>query len=163
MLTLYSPDSSFKKKLTVVVIWMVALSLGILLVDMVINHESSFLLKGVMLLIGLFMIAGILLRCKIARGVTLTLLYALALFPLVTNIITGSSVMMLSSQSNELFTSVEILLTNIIWAFLFAIPIYFFSNNKSMDIFFIERNPIEHLFFIAGAILVIFAYIMMFL
>jgi len=162
MLTTYSSESSFKKKLTVLVIWMVALSLGILLVDMTINHESSFLLKVVPIVIGLFMIAGILLRCKIARGVTLTVLYALALFPLVVNIVTDSAFMMLSVQGNELFSSMEILVTNIIWALLFLIPIYFLSNNKSMDIFFIERNPIEHLFFMTGGILLILVYIILF-
>jgi len=159
MLTLYSDDSSFKKKLTVVVIWFVAIAIAILLVEMILNHPSTLLVKVVPIIFGIFMIAGILLRCKIARGMTLILLYALALFPLITNFMTESSFMLLSPYGNEIFTPLEILVTNIVWASLFLIPIYFLSNNKSMEIFFIQQKPIEHLFFILGGIALIFMYI----
>jgi hypothetical protein len=159
MLTIYTNDSSFKRKLTVVVIWFVAIALAVLLVEMILHHSSPFVIKIFPLALGLFMIAGILLRCKIARGMTLILLYALALFPLITNFMTDSSFMMLSAYGNELFSASEILVTNVIWALLFLIPIYFLSNNKAMEIFFIQYNPIEHLFFIIGGIGLIFVYI----
>jgi cellulose synthase/poly-beta-1,6-N-acetylglucosamine synthase-like glycosyltransferase len=163
MITIYTNDNSFKRKLTVVAIWFIAIALTILLVEMVLHHNSPLLMKIIPIMFGLFMVAGILLRCKIARGMTLIVLYALALFPLISNFVTDSSFMMLSAGGNELFTSLEILVTNIIWALLFLIPIYFLSNNKSMEIFFIHHNPIEHLFFLVGGVLLVFAYIKLFL
>lgn len=162
MLTIYTNDSSFKRKLTVVAIWFIAVALTILLVEMALHHESPLLVKVIPIMFGVFMIAGILLRCKIARGMTLILIYALALFPLISNFITGSSFMMLSANGNELFSASEILVTNIIWALLFLIPIYFLSNNKAMEIFFIRYNPIEHLFFLITGVLLVFGYIKLF-
>lgn len=163
MLTIYTNDNSFKRKLTVVAVWFIAIALTVLLVEMLLNHTSPMLMKIIPAILGVFMIAGILLRCKIARGMTLILLYALALFPLVSNFITDSSFMMLSANGNELFSASEILMTNSVWAVLFLIPIYFLSNNKAMEIFFIHQNPIEHLFFLVGGLLLIFGYIKFFL
>ncbi|CAA6807563.1 MAG: Unknown protein [uncultured Sulfurovum sp.] len=158
MLTLYSEGSSFKKKVTVVVIWLVALALSFLLLELIRYEGSSLLMKAFPSLIGLFMIAGILLRCKFARAFTLITIYIIALFPIVANFLVDGSILLFSMDTEALFTTTEILMTNIIWALLFIVPIYFLSNNKSMDIFFIESNPIEHLFFVAVAIGLIFAY-----
>jgi len=162
MLTLYSTESSFKKKLTVMVIWLIALSLGILLVNIVLDESVSWLTKLFPLIIGLFMIAGILLRCKIARGFTLLVLYILALFPLMTNMLGNVPFILLSSDNNMLFSSIERVASNVVWGILFVIPIYFLSNNKSMDIFYIESNPKEHIAFALGAIIISMIIIMRF-
>lgn len=162
MLTVYSQKSSFKKKLTVMVIWFVALVLGFLLIEVIAHEGTGFLTKVLPIIIGLFMIAGILLRCKIARGFTLVALYFLALFPLLTNFL-GETSFILFSVNNAVFSVVEVVATNIVWAALFIIPLYFFSNDKSMEIFYIESNPKEHLFFLLGAIGLIFLYGKLFL
>lgn len=162
MLTLYSTESSFKKKLTVMVIWLIALSLGILLVNIVLDEGVFWLTKLFPLIIGLFMIAGILLRCKIARGFTLLVLYILALFPLMTNMLGNVPFILLSPDNNMLFSSIERVASNVVWGILFVIPIYFLSNNKSMDIFYIESNPKEHIAFALGAIIISMIIIMRF-
>jgi len=163
MLTLYSKNSSFKKKLTVIVIWCVALLLSFLLVEIITDEGTSFFTKVLPVIIGLFMIAGILLRCKFARAFTLVALYFLALFPLITNFLVEGSFLLFSANNDALFSQVELLLTNIVWALLFTIPVYFFSNNKSMEIFYIQSNPKEHIFFILGAIGLIYMYAQLFL
>ena len=152
MLTVYSHKSSFKKKITVVVIWSVALMLSLLLIKMMFNEGVPFLTKVLPLVLGLFMIAGILLRCKIARGFTLVALYFLALFPLIASFLVEGSYILFVPENDGFFTQAEILATNLLWAMLFIIPIYFFSNNKSMEIFYIQWNPLEHVFFILGGI-----------
>jgi hypothetical protein len=163
MITLYSDKSSLKKKLTVMVIWFVALVLVFLLVKIIAHEGTSFLTKVLPVIIGLFMIAGILLRCKIARGFTLVALYFLALFPLIVNFLLDSSFILFSANKDALFSQLEVLITNIVWGLLFIIPIYFFSNNKSMEIFYIESNPKEHIFFLLGAIGLIILYAQLFL
>jgi hypothetical protein len=159
MLTVYSHKSSFKKKITVVVIWSVALALSFLLIKMMFNEGISFLTKVLPLVLGLFMIAGILLRCKIARGFTLVTLYFLALFPLIANFLSKGSYLLFATQSDGFFTQAEVWATNVLWAIFFIIPIYFFSNNKSMEIFYIQWNPLEHVLFMLGAIGLCVSYI----
>ncbi len=162
MLTIYSHKSPFKKKLTVMVIWAVALALSFLLIKIVTSEGTTFLTKILPLIIGLFMIAGILLRCKIARGFTLVALYFLALFPVIaTYLADGAYILFI--ENNALFTDNEVLITNIVWGLLFIIPIYFFSNNQSMEIFYIQSNPKEHIFFILGAVGLIFLYVQFFI
>ena len=163
MLTVYSQNSSMKKKLTVIVIWFVALLLSFVLVEIISDEGTSILVKILPVLIGLFMIAGILLRCKFARAFTLVALYFLALFPLIVNFLVDGSFILFSENTNALFHEVEVLATNIVWGLLFIIPVYFFSNNKSMDIFYIESNPKEHIFFLLGAVGLIFLYAKFFL
>jgi hypothetical protein len=160
---MYSHKSSLKKKLTVMVIWLVAMALIYLLTEVIAHEGTSLLTKILPVIIGLFMIAGILLRCKFARAFTLVTLYFLAIFPLLTNFLFNHSFILFSVNDNNLFTIAEVLGTNIVWGLLFIIPIYFFSNNKSMEIFFIESNPKEHIFFGLGAIGLIFLYGQLFL
>ena len=159
MLTVSSYNSSIKKKITVVVIWLVALALSFLLLHIIQYKGTSFLTKILPIIIVLFMISGILLRCKFARAFTLITLYIIALFPLMANLLTNESFILFSIDESAIFTTIEIFLSNLFWAFLFIIPLYFFSNSKSMDIFFIESDPKEHLFFAGVAILMIVIYI----
>lgn len=166
MLTLYKAKNSFKKKLTVIVIWLTAFLLSIGYIELVLNNEIPFIYKLIPLILGLFMIAGILLRCKIARGLTLLTLYILALYPLIFNFmfslffpdITMYHIVFLSVDSVGLLSNSEALLTNIVWASALIIPIYFLSNNDSMEIFYIENNPKEHLLYAVIAILLIALY-----
>lgn len=163
MLTLYSRQSSLKKKFTVMVIWLVALALTFLLVEIIKDEGTTLLTKVLPVIVGSFMIAGILLRCKFARAFTLITLYFLALFPLVINFLHKGSFLLFLANDEALFTIEEVLATNIVWAVLFIIPIYFFSNNKSMEIFYIESNPKEHVFFILVVIGLIVGYAQLFL
>jgi len=159
MLTLYSSESDFKKKLTVIVVWSVALMLGYFLMVLMQSENISLMVKILPMIIGIFMIAGILLRCRIARGFTLVTLYFLAIFPLLVNFLVENSFIFFLVETKGVFSDIEALLSNFVWAVIFIIPIYFFSNDKSMEIFYIESNPKEHLFFIGAAILLTFLYI----
>jgi hypothetical protein len=159
MLTTYTQKSDFKKKLTVAVIWIVALVLSFLLIKFIQLDTISLVAKIAPIIIGILIIAGILLRCKIARGFTLVILYFLALYPLITNLIVDSSFIFLSVEGNGTFTASEALFSNVIWALLFLFPLYFFSNNKAMEIFYIESKPVEHLFYLLSAVVLILLYI----
>ena len=152
-------QSDFKKKLTVVIIWLVALSLSYPLMMFMQTPNISLLTKILPVSIGLFMIVGILLRCKIARGFAMVSLYFLALYPLLSNFFLGTSTILFSSETNGLFSVPEAFLTNLVWALLFVVPLYFLSNNKSMDIFYIESNPKEHLFFVGVSVFLIMLYV----
>jgi len=158
MLTLYSSRSDLKKKLTVVIIWLVAMILSFALVSFMESEQIAFSFKVLPLILGMFMIAGILLRCKIARGLSIITLYFLALYPLLSNFLLDSSFILFAAETNELFSVIESFFSNLVWAFLFVIPIYFLSNDKSMDIFYIESNPKEHWFFLGVSICLIILY-----
>ncbi len=166
MLTLYSHKSSFKKKLTVVAIWLIAMLFSILYFQFINYKEITFVYKLIPLILGLFMIAGILLRCKIARAFTLIALYFMALFPivfymLIMNIfsdITMPNFFIFSANDITLFSQYELLINYTVWALIFIIPIYFLSNEKAMEIFYIESNPKEHILYATIAIVLIFLY-----
>lgn len=166
MLTLYSHQSSLKKKLTVVVVWLIAIFFSVLYFNFINYKEISFIYKLIPLVIGLFMIVGILLRCKIARAFTLITLYFMALFPivfytLVMNLfsdITMPTFFIFSADDMALFSQLELLINYTVWVLLFFIPIYFLSNEKAMEIFYIESNPKEHILYAGIAILFIILY-----
>ena len=166
MLTLYSHQSSFKKKLTVVVVWLIAMAFSILYFKFISYSEISFIYKLIPLILGLFMIAGILLRCKFARGFTLVALYFMALFPFIFYIttvylfsdVTMPNFFIFSAGDITLFSQLELLLNYTVWAVLFFIPIYFLSNDKAMEIFYIESNPKEHILYVGIAIALIILY-----
>jgi hypothetical protein len=139
MLTKYHPRSSFKKKFTVVVIWLTALFMTFLLIKTVREIDINFLWLIAPSLMALVMIAGILLRCKIARWFTLLTLYTLLLTPFVALIVVQESL------------SVNILLG---YPLLFILIIYVFSNQKAMDLFYIESKPFEHLPLVVLAVVI---------
>jgi len=160
MLTLYSARSSFLKKSTVIVVWLIALFFSIYLVRFVTSDSLSWGIKILPTIIGIFMIAGILLRCKIARGFTILTLYMMAIYPLVFNAVLSwvypdmshSSMFTYSLMEGEMFSSMETFLTNLFWAALFIFPLYFLSNRDAMEIFYIDSYPMEHLFYLFVAI-----------
>ncbi len=166
MLTLYSQNSSFKKKLTVVVVWLIAMAFSMLYFQFFNYTKLSFLYKLVPLILGLFVIAGILLRCKIARGFTLIALYFIALFPLIFYTlvmhlfpnVTMPNFFIFSLNDLTLFSHIELLVNYSVWALLFLVPIYFLSNDAAIDIFYIESNPKEHILYAGIAILFIILY-----
>jgi len=159
MLTVYNHKSDFKKKLTVIVVWLVALALSFLLIKFIQENSLSLVAKVLPIIAGVLVIAGILLRCKIARAFTLVILYILALYPLITNLIVDRSFVFLAAEGHGVFTAVEALFSNAVWALLFLVPLYFLSNNKAMDIFYIESNPVEHVFYSLAAVVSILLYI----
>ena len=84
MLTKFHSQSSFKKKFTVVVIWIIALVMMISMFKFIVHTEMNLLWLTPLALAGLFVISGILLRCKIARWFTLLSMYTFVFSPLVT-------------------------------------------------------------------------------
>jgi len=143
MLTIYHKQSSFKKKFSVVVIWIVAIAMFYSLVNFLINTEISIGVLLVPAIIGLVVIAAILLRCKIGRGFTLLGIYILMLEPFVSYLVQG--------------TAINITQT-ILSLGLGVVALYAFSNEKAMDLFYIESNPKEHIFYLLGALLLTVAY-----
>ena len=130
MLTKYYSRSSFEKKFTVVVIWIIALVMMTMMVKFIVHTEINFLWLTPLILAGLFVISGILLRCKIARWFTLLSMYTFVFYPLISYIMIGE-LFPLSS----IFSYLSVML----------ITVYVFSNKKAMDLFYIEPNPSEHL------------------
>jgi len=130
MLTKYHSQSSFEKKFTVIVIWIIALVMMTTMVKLIVHTEINFLWLTPFILAWLFVISGILLRCKIARWFTLLSIYTFVFYPLVAYIMIGESF-----PISSILSYLSILL----------ISIYVFSNKKAMDLFYIESNPSEHL------------------
>jgi hypothetical protein len=130
MLTSFYKKSSFKKKFTVVTIWMIALVMMVALIKFIISTKIDLVWLLVPVLMALFVISGIVLRCKIARWFTLLSIYVFVSLPLVKYLMLGeiSSIFMIGGY---------VLIT--------LISIYVFSNKKAMDIFYIESNPNEHI------------------
>jgi hypothetical protein len=111
------------------------------------NTDISLGLLFVPSLVGFIVIAAILLRCKIGRGFTLFGIYLLMLYPFLSALITHTP---LDMKVAFLFVFVGLL------------AIYAFSNEKAMDLFYIESNPKEHIFYALGAGLLIVAYLKFF-
>jgi hypothetical protein len=130
MLTKFHPLSSLKKKFTVVVIWLVALAMMVGLVKFLMETDITLLLSIPLTVLALFTISGVLLRCKIARWFTLLILYTLLFSPLVLYIMLG-----------EMFPFVTVA----IYLILLIISIYAFSNDRAMELFYIELQPYEHI------------------
>jgi len=147
MLTLYHAQSGFKKKFSVVVIWLIAIGMFYSLVNFLINTDISLGLLFVPALVGFVVIAAILLRCKIGRGFTLLGIYILMLFPFLVALITNTPI------------DIKIALFSVLFG---LVAIYAFSNEKAMDLFYIESNPKEHIFYAFGAVILIVAYLKFF-
>ncbi len=147
MLTIYNKNSSLKKKFSVVVIWLVAISMFYSLVKFLINTDISLGVLFVPSLVGFIVIAAILLRCKIGRGFTLLGIYMLMLLPFLTAFMTETPLDIKVALFSVLFT---------------LLAIYAFSNEKAMDLYYIESNPKEHIFYILGAMFLIVAYLKFF-
>lgn len=130
MLTKFHAKSSFEKKFTVVLIWIIAVVMMSMMVWFILQTKMDVLWLTLLSIAGLFVTFGILLRCKIARWFTLLSIYSFVLSPLVAYIMIGES-----PPIPAIFA----------YLFILLIGIYAFSNKKAMDLFHIESNPSEHL------------------
>lgn len=130
MLTKFHSQSSIKKKFTVITIWLIALGMIVSLVQFILHASLNLFELIPLIALGIFMILGILLRCKIARWFTLLLIYSVAFTPLV---------------AYFMIAEVPTISHLIVYSSLLVVSIYVFSNNKAMDLFYIESNPSEHL------------------
>jgi hypothetical protein len=147
MLTVYHKQSSFKKKFSVVVIWLIAIAMFYSLVNFLIETDISLGVLFVPALVGFVVIAAILLRCKIGRGFTLLGVYIVMLLPFISAFMHGTPI------------DIKVALLSVLFGLL---AIYVFSNEKAMDIFYIESNPKEHIFYALGAVLLIIGYLKFF-
>lgn len=140
MLTKFSENSSLKTKFTVIVIWLMAMMMSFWMVQWVIQSSLSIWLQILPILLGVFVIAGILLRCKIARWFTLLGVYIFIFFPF--------SLLYIPTNGGVIESDVVIpkIVTHLL---LGVIAIYSLSNEKAMEIFYIESNLKEHLILIA--------------
>ncbi len=143
MLTKFNRNSSFKKKFTVVVIWLIAIAMCYMLVNFLIKTDISLGILLIPALIGFIVIAAILLRCKIGRGFTLLGVHIVMLLPFVSSLIEKTPL------------NIEVALFSVLFGLL---AIYVFSNEKAMDLYYIESNPKEHIFYFLGALLLTVAY-----
>jgi len=147
MLTKFHPQSSFKKKFTVIVIWLIALGMLSFMINFIQKTEIKFIWLILPLLVGIFTISGILLRCKIARWFTLLMMYITLFIPLLSYIITGQTL------------AIEKIMLYVLGALLM---VYVLGNEKAMDLFYIESNPSEHLVLILLALTSNMVYISIF-
>jgi len=147
MLTKYHSQSSFKKKFTVVVIWIIALVMMTTMFNFIVHTEMNLLWLTPFIITGLFVISGILLRCKIARWFTLLTIYTFVFSPLVAYVMIGE------------LSSIVLVLSYVL---ILLISIYVFSNKKAMELFYIESNPSEHIPLILLALTINAVYIYLF-
>jgi preprotein translocase subunit Sec61beta len=130
MLTKFHSRSSFKKKFTVVVIWLIAFAMMAGMVKFISETKINFLWLTPLIILALFTMIGILLRCRIARWFALLTIYSLTLSPLVGYVMLGD------------ILPIPAILTYVILLFT---GIYVFSNKKAIEIFYIDFHPYEHL------------------
>jgi len=143
MLTKFHSTSSFKKKFTVIMIWLLSFVMMFTMGKFLIESKVNLLWFVFPLIFSLFVISGILLRCKIARWFTLLIIYTVALIPFLAYFVSG---VILPSESILLYTFITFLL------------LYVFSNEKAMDLFYIESYPLEHLPLLIVALFLHLAY-----
>ena len=146
MLTKFHKHSSFKKKFTVITIWIIALAMMSAMIKFVVLTQIDLLWLLVPIIMGLFVISGIVLRCKIARWFTLLAMYVFVLLPVVRYLMLGETI------------SMEFIVMYVVVA---LVSIYAFSNQKAIDIFYIESNPHEHIPLILFALSISGIYIFM--
>jgi len=132
MLAKFNINSSFKKKFTVVIIWFIAIAMFYSLVNILIKTDISLGVLFVPALVGFIVITAILLRCKVGRGFTLLGVYILMLLPFISALIENTPI------------DIEVALFSVLFGLL---AIYVFSNEKAMDLYYIESNPKEHIFY----------------
>jgi len=143
LITKFEKKDTIKKKLTVIIIWLVATAMLIKTTKFILNTDFSLWLLILPLFVELIVVAGILLRCKIARWVTLLEIYICLLYPIISSLMTGTY--------DENFFS--IILLNI---FIVSILIYIFSNDEALELYYIESNPKEHFhFFIISTVSIV--------
>jgi len=130
MLTKFHAYSSFKKKFTVVTIWIISFIMLATMVYFLLETKIKLLWLVLPIMLGLFIVFGILLRCKIARWFTLLTIYTFALSSFVSSIMLGEFVPLYQAMG---------------YLVLLLISVYVFSNEKAMQLFYIEHNPSEHL------------------
>jgi len=147
MITKFNTNSSFKKKFTVVVIWLIAIAMCYALVNFLIKTDISLGILFIPSLVGFIVIAAILLRCKIGRGFTILGIYILMLLPFVSALMQGTPI------------DIKVALISVLFGLL---AIYVFSNEKAMDLYYIESNPKEHIFYALGTLLLTVAYFKIF-
>jgi len=143
MLAKFNINSSFKKKFTVVIIWFIAIAMFYSLVNILIKTDISLGVLFVPALVGFIVITAILLRCKVGRGFTLLGVYILMLLPFISALIENTPI------------DIEVALFSVLFGLL---AIYVFSNEKAMDLYYIESNPKEHIFYALAALLLTVAY-----
>lgn len=145
MLTICHKKSSFKKKFSVVVIWLMAIVMLAALINFINTTALSIWIYIIPTLLALVVIAGIVLRCKIARGFTLVAVYIMMLLPFMTAVM----------------KSTPINLTQAFYSVLFGLlAIYALSNEKAMNLFYIESNPKEHILYAIVAAILAGVYLM---
>jgi len=147
MLTICHQNSSFKKKFSVVVIWFIAIAMFYSLVNFLIKTDISLVLLFIPAFVAFIVIAAILLRCKIGRGFTLLGVYIVMLLPFISALIENTPI------------DIKVALFSVLFGLL---AIYVFSNEKAMDLYYIESNPKEHIFYALGATLLLVAYLKFF-
>ena len=139
MLTKFHPYSSFQKKFTVVVIWLIALALIVTSIKFILEAEVEVILLIPFTFFGLFIAFGIIFRSKTARWFMLLSAYTLFFSPLVAYV-----------MLEEALPSIKIAT----YLILLTLIVYVFSNKKAISLFDIESNPSEHLIFILLSITV---------
>jgi hypothetical protein len=147
MLTKFHSKSSFEKKFTVVVIWIIALVMMTTMVQFIVHTEMNVVWLSIFIIAGLFVVSGILLRCKVARWFTLLSIYTFVFYRLVAYIMIGE------------LSPISLILG---YLFVMFVSIYAFSNKKAMELFYIESNPSEHLPLILLALTINAVYIYLF-
>lgn len=145
MLTIYNKQSGFKKKFTVVAIWLIAAVMFYGLIQFLRETELSWRIITLPAIIGFVVIAAILLRCKVGRAFTLTAVYIMILAPFLATVLIDGAVLNLTQAIYSVFFGL--------------LAIYVFSNEKAMDLYYIESNPKEHIFYVLAALFLTVAYL----
>ena len=148
MLTKFDTIDTFKMKLTVIMIWLIAIAISLGIYFVLQDKNIEFLVRVTVGTVVAISMIAILLRCKVGRWFTLLGVYVFILFPIMSSLV---PIFLLPNQEVVPIDMMHALIHFLVG----GIVVYFMSNKESMEIFYIQYNFFEHLLFIfLGTVLI---------
>jgi len=154
MLTSFDSMDTFKMKFTVIMIWVIAISISIGMFFVLKEIISMPLWVSVlMVIVASLSILAILLRCKVGRWFVLLGLYTFILTPIMISLI---PIFLFPEQAVVPINMKHALIHFVVG----GVAVYFMSNRESLEIFYRQSNFFEPLIFtfLATAIISLYIY-----
>jgi len=155
MLTSFDSMDTLKMKFTVVMIWVIAISISIGMFFLLKEISMPLWVRVLMVIIVSLSIIAILLRCKVGRWFVLLGLYTFIFTPIMISLVP----IFLLPEQEVIPIDMEHALIHFIVG---GIAVYFMSNRESLEIFYRQSNFFEPVIFMILATATISLYIYFF-
>ena len=152
MITRFYSDDTIKMKITVIAIWLIAISIVFGITVLVKERDLSTWMVSTIVAVASLSLLAILLRCNVGRWFILLGIYTFMLTPIMFSIL---PIFILPTQP-VVPINLEYALVHLLVG---VTAIYFISNRESMEIFYTSSSFLEHLLFLFLSIGLIGGYI----